>query len=117
MDGSHWYRSNYTESADDFVARLRLQSDQYEFTNDERSQRILEQLIFGAAHGKIQQKLLTKGDELILDEAINIYQTFEANQQHMKRFRELSDGQVHTTYHSKGARPKEVRCRYCDRTQ
>lgn len=105
-----------TESVDDFVARLRLQSDKCKFTSEERPQRILEQLIFGAAHAKIQEKLLTKGEELTLDEAINLYRTFEANQQHMEQFREPSDGQIHAIRHSRGARPKEVRCRYCDRT-
>ena len=105
-----------TESVDDFVARLRLQSDKCKFTGEERPQRILEQLIFGAAHAKIQEKLLTKGEELTLDEAINLYRTFEANQQHMEQFREPSEGQIHAIRHSRGARPKEVRCRYCDRT-
>ena len=67
------------ETVDDFVARLRLQSDKCKFTETERPDRILEQLISGSAHQKVQEKMLVKGEDFTLDQAIDLYRTFEAD--------------------------------------
>ena len=44
------------ETVDKLVARLRLQSDKCKFSDAECPDRILEQLIFGSAHPKLQEK-------------------------------------------------------------
>ena len=51
------------DTVDDYVARLRLPNDQCEFTGTERPHRILEQLIFGSSHPKMQEKMLVKRED------------------------------------------------------
>ena len=102
------------ETVDDYVARLRLQSDKCKFTDIERPHRILEQLIFGSSHPKVQEKMLVKGEDFTLDQAIDLCRTYEANRQHMADFKE--EGQAgKATVHMMN-KTKEVKCRYCSRT-
>lgn len=74
-----------SESYDNFIARLRIQVDKCKF-GDSKSERILEQLIAGAIHEKVQEKLLAKDDKFTLNQAIDLCRTFKVNKAHIAEF-------------------------------
>ena len=41
-------------------------------------ERLIEQLIIGTKHKKVQERLLSKGESLMLDEAMDVFRTYEA---------------------------------------
>jgi hypothetical protein len=51
----------------------------------EQDERLIEQLIIGTRHKKVQEFLLGKDDELKLDDAIDIARPHEATQAHMEQ--------------------------------
>ena len=105
-----------TESTDDFIARLRLQSDKCRFTDEnEKQSRILEQLIAGSIHQQIQEKLLTKDETFTLDQAVDLCRTHEANLQHMADFCEpqARNGDASMQAHALNNAALRIQCKYC----
>ena len=67
------------ESIDDFMTRCRNQATKCKFRDDtDVGERLIEQLIIGTKHKKVQERLLSKGESLTLDEAMDICRTYEA---------------------------------------
>lgn len=75
-----------TENVEDFMAKCRIQADKCKFSTAESEQRLIEQLILGTAHKKVQEKLLSEDETLTVDKAMNIARTYEATKAHMEAF-------------------------------
>ena len=73
------FQQKADESIDDFLSRCRNQATKCKFRDTtESEERLIEQIIIGTKHKKIQERLLSKGDSLTLDEAIDVCRTYEA---------------------------------------
>ena len=69
-------REKNDELVDVFLTRCRNQATRCRFRdNEESDERLIKQLIVGAKHKKVQERLLEKGEQLTLDEAIDIART------------------------------------------
>ena len=91
------YKQKETESVDDFLTRCRNQATKCKFRDTtEVGERLIEQLIIGTRHTKVQEKLLEKGEKLTLDTAIDVARTHEATLTHMKQLTEGKQHDVHT---------------------
>ena len=78
-------RQKNDEFVDVFLTRCRNQAMRSRFRdNDKMDERLIEQLIVGTKHKKVQERLLEKGEQLTLDEAIDIARTYEATQSQME---------------------------------
>ena len=72
-------RQTPSESADEYMIRCRLQAEKCKFRDfREVGERLLEQLIVGIRHNKVQEQLLAKSDTFTLDAAMDIARTHEA---------------------------------------
>ena len=69
-------RQTPSESADEYMIRCRLQAEKCKFRDfREVGERMLEQLIVGIRHNKVQEQLLAKSDTFTLDAAMDIART------------------------------------------
>ena len=68
------------------MTRCKLQAKKCKFwDNTDIEERLIEQLIIGARHRKVQEKLLRKDGDLKLDDALDITGTCEATMVHMEQ--------------------------------
>ena len=96
------FRQLSSESVDGFMTRCRNQSRKCKFRDQrEINERLTEQLIIGTVHAKIQEKLLQKGDELTLDNAMDIARTHEATLYHMTQLNTETQPSVHAVSNSR----------------
>ena len=66
------------ESVDQFMTKCKIQANKCKFRDpQEFDERLIEQLIVGTKHTKVQERLLSK-EEMTLDQAMNTARTFEA---------------------------------------
>ena len=73
------FKQKSEELIDDFLSRCRNQSTKCKFSNTtESDERLIEQTTISTKHKKIQERLLSKGKSLTLDEAIDVCKTYEA---------------------------------------
>ena len=72
------FKQKIDESVDDFLTRCRNQASKCRFRDKiESDELLIEQLIVGRKHKKLQERLLEKGEQLTFDEAIDIARTYE----------------------------------------
>ena len=72
-------KQDANESMDEFIVKIKNQSKKCKFRDDkETDERLIEQLIFGTKHRRVQEKLISKDDKLTLDNAIDIARTHES---------------------------------------
>ena len=94
------FKQGDSESTDEFMTRCKLQAQKCKFRdNIELEERLIEQLVIGAKHRKVQEKLLGKDGELKLDEALDIARTCEATMVHMDQL--LGEKTVNAVSHRK----------------
>ena len=75
-----------SESTDKYMTRCKLQAKKCKFQdNTDIEERLIEQLIIGTRHRKVQEKLLGKDGDLKLDDALDIARTCEATMVHMEQ--------------------------------
>ena len=75
-----------SESTDEYMTRCKLQAKKCKFRdNTDIEERLIEQLIIGTRHRKVQEKLLGKDGDLKLDDALDIARTCEATMVHMEQ--------------------------------
>ena len=87
------YKQKNTENIDDFVAKCKLQAKKCKFRdNQETEERLIEQVITGTRHPELQKRLLSKGIELTLQEALNSGRTYEASLNNKKQIAEIQGG-------------------------
>ena len=68
------------------MTRCKLQAKKCKFRdNTDIEERLIEQLIIGTRHRKVQEKLLGKDGDLKLDDALDIARTCEATMVHMEQ--------------------------------
>ena len=78
------YKQNADETIDDFIARCRLQSSKCCFSDAEKEDRILDQVIAGIKHQELKKELLSKDATYTLSQALDLGRTYEASIRHMK---------------------------------
>ena len=106
------------ESVDDFFARCKKKTSKCKFRDaQETNDRLLEQLIVGTKHSKVQKRLLEGGSDLTLDEALDKAPTYDATQRHMEQLSTATNSnrlpeKVHTISKSVG----HADCGKCGRT-
>ena len=76
-----------SESVGECMTRCRIQGKKCRFRNAlEDEERLIEQLIIGIRHNKIQEKLISRDDMLTLDTAMDIARTHESALSDMDAF-------------------------------
>ena len=87
-------RQKNDEFSDVFLTRCGNQTTRCRF-RDKSDERLIEQLIVGAKHKKVQERLLEKDVQLTLDEAIDIAKTYEVTQSQMEEMVGESNKDIH----------------------
>ena len=83
------YRQEYGESVDDFITRLKLQTQKCDFRDDRASnERVLEQFIAGIRHMELQKELLSTAEDFTTEQALERSRTFETSITHMRQLAE-----------------------------
>ena len=101
------FRQRSDESVDEFLTRCKQKTSRCKFRDDtELKERLIEQIIIGTKHSRVQERLLEKGDSLTLDQALDIARTYESTLQHMAQLaqtpeRHNNTGEVHAVSNSK----------------
>ena len=96
------FRQTASESVDEFMTRCRIQGKKCRLRDAvEAEERLVEHLIIGIRHTKIQEKLLSRDDMLTLDVALDIARTHESTLTDMNTFQ--SEASL-TTYQVKQRR-------------
>ena len=81
------FKQSTTETADEFMIRCKTHARKCQFRDAvETEERLIEQLILGVRHAKIQEKLLGRDDTLTLDAAMDVVKTHEATVSNMHQF-------------------------------
>lgn len=112
----HNYRQQSNESTDDFIARCKIQARKCKYTDAALHEKLIEQLILGTRHKKIQESLLKKDETLTLDTALDIARTYEATQMQLEEL--TNTGNVNVNYVRKhksqsGTNVKYPQCGKC----
>ncbi|PIK48224.1 hypothetical protein BSL78_14910 [Apostichopus japonicus] len=90
----HNYKQQSHETTDDFVTRCKIQAKKCKLTDEALQEKLIEQLILGTKHKKVQESLLGKDEKHTLDNAIDIARTHEATQLHMEELTNSSSVNV-----------------------
>ena len=112
------YRQQPDESVDDFFARCKKKTSKCKFRDaQETNDRLIEQLIVGTKHSKVQERLLEGGSDLTLDEALDKARTYEATQRHMEQLSTAtSSSRLPETVHAISKSVGHADCGKCGRT-
>ena len=79
------FEQRETESCENFMSRCKTQAKKCKFTDQEREERLIEQLLEGTKYKKVRQFIL-KDEAMKLDKAINEARTHEASITHMSQY-------------------------------
>ena len=93
------------ESVEQFITRLKLIARDCNFKNNTTDEMIRDSLIFGTNSHKVKEKLINEGDDLTLEKAIQIAQTFEYSQVQLKEMRNIEPNPSTTAVHAVKSRP------------
>ena len=115
------FRQKSDETLDDFMARCRNQANKCKFRDSQEIEdRLIEQLIIGTKHKRVQERLFEKGDTLTLDIAIDLARTHQATLKNVEQLGLASstdnDGQnqkVDIVKVQKQRYPQAATCRFC----
>ena len=81
------FRQLSSETVDEFMTRCKTQARKWKFRDTtETEERLIEQLVVGVRHGKVQEKLLCRDETLTLDAAMDVARTHEATLANMQQF-------------------------------
>ena len=101
------------ETVDDFMSRCRTQVQKCKFSEQsEINDRLIEQLILGTRHKKVQEVLLSKDEKLSLDTALDIARTQEATEADMRSLRNHGNQAVNIDAVTQGR--YQSRCGSCN---
>ena len=96
------FKQTNTESVDEFMTRCKTQARKCRFRDvTETEERLIEQLIVGVRHAKVQEKLLSRDENLTLDAALDVVRTHEVTLANMQQFA----GDATVNYVSRDSRP------------
>ncbi len=101
-----------SENVEDFVCRLRSKAKSCSFTQDQKDDHITFQLIKGIKWPEARRKLIGKGNNLTLDDAIKLAQDFQATLANMSVFENNSIGAVRR-HNNMGKNTQRNECQYC----
>ena len=115
--GLQKYRQQPDKSVDDFFARCKKKTSKCKFRDaQETNDRLIEQLIVGTKHSKVQECLLEGGSDLTLDEALDKARTYEATQRHMEQLSTATSSRLPETVHAISKSVGHADCGKCGRT-
>ena len=114
----HKCRQLEHESVDEFIARCRVLAAKCKFSDVlETDTRLIEQLIVGTRHVRVQEKLLEQGDSLAsLNAALDIARTFEATKSHDAELQGTEPVQVHAMASTLPTAQAHNKCDRCGRS-
>ena len=112
------FKQKNDESVDDFLTRCRNQASKCRFRDKiESDERLIEQLIVGTKHKKIQERLLEKGEQLTLDEAIDIARMYEATTSQLEQLesekKDIKAIKGNVNKHCSDKKPMKMKCNNC----
>ena len=112
------FKQKNEESVNDFLTRCRNQASKCRFRDKiESDERLIEQLIVGTKHKKIQERLLEKGEQLTLDEAIDIARTYEATTSQLEQLesekKDINAIKGNVNKHCSDKKPMKMKCNNC----
>ena len=112
------FKQKIDESVDDFLTRCRNQASTCRFRDQiESDERLIEQLIVGTKHKKIQGRLLERGEQLTFDEAIDIARTYETTTSQLEQFenekKDINAIKGNLNKHSSDKKPMKMKCNNC----
>ena len=115
------FRQLSSETVDEFMTRCKTQARKCKFRDTtETEERLIEQLVVGVRHGKVQEKLLCRDETLTLDAAIDVARTHEATLANMQQFSGDASSISHVsrsrrTHEPSGRREEAPTCAKCGR--
>ena len=110
-----------SETVDEFMTRCKTQARKCKFRDTtETEERLIEQLVVGVRHGKVQEKLLCRDETLTLDAAMDVARTHEATLANMQQFSGDASSISHVsrsrrTHEPSGRREEAPTCTKCGR--
>ena len=115
------FRQLSYETVDEFMTRCKTQARKCKFRDTtETEERLIEQLVVGVRHGKVQEKLLCRDEALTLDAAMDVARTHEATLANMEQFSGDASSISHVsrsrrTHEPSGRREEAPTCAKCGR--
>ena len=115
------FRQLSSETVDEFMTRCKTQARKCKFRDTtETEERLIEQLVVGVRHGKVQEKLLCRDETLTLDAAMDVARTHEATLANMQQFSGDASSISHVsrsrrTHEPSGRREEAPTCAKCGR--
>ena len=114
MYQSQHYRQKINESLDDYITRCRNQAAKCKLRYvKELGERLIEQLIIGTKHRRVQGKLLENNEVLCLDDAIDIAGNYEITHSNLEQLLSPVDQDVHLIKQSRYERQSRKACNNC----
>ena len=111
------YRQKRDESLADYITRCRNQATKCKFRYvKELGERLIEQLIIGTKHRRVQGKLLENNESLCLDDAIDIARNYEMTHSNLEQLLSPVDQDVHLIKQSRYERQSRKACNNCGKT-
>ena len=118
----HRRKQGPSETFDNFVTDLKIMVKGCGYTQEERMLR--DQIVLGSHHSAVREKCIDKGDELTLDDAISIGQSYEVAQDSLKVISAEDDQAVHLVRRKQSPKPASTQprqdmvtnCKYCGGT-
>lgn len=99
------------EPVEDYVCRLKAKADKCSFPASTKSEQITFQLIKGIKWSETRRKLISKGNDLTLDDAIEIAQNFQATLSSASSFEKQMS--VNSVRQGRSQSSHRKSCRYC----
>lgn len=109
----HNFRQQPHEATDDFITRCKVQARKCKYTAEALDEKLIEQLILGTRHKKVQKSLLGKDEKLTLDAALDIARTHEATEMQLEKL--TNAGNVNVNYVGKQRPSTNVKFPQCDK--
>ena len=115
------FRQLSSETVDEFMTRCKTQARKCKFRDTtETEERLIEQLVVGVRHGKVQERLLCRDETLTLDVAMDVARTHEAILANMQQFSGDASSTSHVsrsrrTHEPSGRREEAPTCAKCGR--
>ena len=112
------FKQKIDESVDDFLTRCRNQASKCRFKDKiESDEWLIERLIVGTKHKKIQERLLEKSEQLTFNEAIDIARTYETTTSQLEQLesdkKDINAIKGNVNKHSSDKKPTKLKCNNC----
>ena len=100
-----------TESIEDYICRLKAKANKCSFSSGTKDEQIIFQLIKGIKWSDARRKLISKGNDLTLNDAIEIAKNFQATLSNTSSFEKNTS--VNAVRQERGRKPQRKNCWFC----